>query len=123
MQPIQKRDLGQFGSAGGSLIPVRFEFTNATALTVAIAGTFNDWHPTTRAMHPVGNGLWLKEAYLAPGNYEYCLVVDGKFFPDLRANAYVPNPFGGMNSTFAVIDPTGTLGPPPGKIYCSPEML
>lgn len=117
MKQNQYRDQIHFGSGGGSLIPVRFEFTHATALMVAIAGTFNEWHPTTRAMHPAGNGLWLKEAYLPPGNYEYCLVVDGEFLPDLRAKNYVPNPFGGMNATFTVTDSAGTLPAPPDKIY------
>ena len=32
-----------------ALMPVHFEFTHLTAVTVCIAGTFNDWHPTTRA--------------------------------------------------------------------------
>ncbi|MGD0615657.1 MAG: hypothetical protein ABSA69_09485, partial [Verrucomicrobiota bacterium] len=48
-------------SAGLPLQPVRFEFTHPTAATVSVAGTFNDWHPTTKSMHPLGNGHWLKE--------------------------------------------------------------
>ena len=84
-------------SADSQLVPVRFEFTHPTATTVSVAGTFNDWHPTTKSMHPSGNGHWLKETALAPGTYEYCLVVDGHWILDPLAKDHVPNPFGGRN--------------------------
>jgi 1,4-alpha-glucan branching enzyme len=89
-------------SAGLQLVPVRFEFTHPTATTVCIAGTFNHWQPDTKSMHPLGNGHWLKETALAPGAYEYCLVVDGQWMPDPRAGETVPNPFGGRNSVLKV---------------------
>jgi len=87
---------------GPQLVPVRFEFTNSTAVTVCLAGTFNDWHPTGKAMHHSGNGHWLKETALAPGDYEYCLVVDGHWIPDPLAKDFVPNPFGGRNSLLKI---------------------
>lgn len=87
---------------GALRLPVRFELTDATAVTVSVAGTFNDWHPTTKSMHPSGNGHWLKETSLAPGIYEYCLVVDGQWMPDPQARESVPNPFGGRNSVLRV---------------------
>ena len=90
------------GSTGFQLQPVRFEFNHPTATTVAVAGTFNDWHPTTKSMHPIGSGHWLKETALAPGNYEYCLVVDGEWILDPLARETVPNPFGGRNSILKV---------------------
>ena len=86
------------------LKPVRFEFTHPTATAVSVAGTFNDWHPSTKSMHPSGNGHWLKETALAPGTYEYCLVVDGQWMPDPLATETVPNPFGGRNSILKVAD-------------------
>ena len=89
-------------SAGLQLQPVRFEFIHPTATTVAIAGTFNDWHPSTKSMHPIGSGHWLKETALAPGAYEYCFVVDGQWMPDPLASETVPNPFGGQNSILKV---------------------
>jgi 1,4-alpha-glucan branching enzyme len=89
-------------AAGPQLVPVRFEFTHPTAVTVSIAGTFNDWQPEAKPMHPIGNGRWLKETVLPPGNHEYCLVVDGQWMPDPLARESVPNPFGGMNSLLTV---------------------
>ena len=84
------------------LMPVRFEFTHPTAMTVCIAGTFNDWEPSSKPMHSSGVGNWWKETNLQPGNYEYCLVVDGQWIADPLAKDSVPNPFGGRNSVLTV---------------------
>jgi hypothetical protein len=81
---------------------VRIEFTHATATRIGIAGTFNDWRPGATEMVPVGDGRWLKELILAPGVYEYRLVVDGEWMPDPRASETAPNPFGEMNSVLKV---------------------
>ncbi|HEY5346531.1 MAG TPA: glycogen-binding domain-containing protein [Verrucomicrobiae bacterium] len=89
-------------AAGAQLVPVRFEFTHPTAKTVCIAGTFNQWQPEAKALHSSGAGNWWKETNLAPGTYEYCLIVDGEWMPDPLANDYVPNPFGGRNSVLKV---------------------
>ena len=84
------------------LVPVRFEFTNPKATTVCIAGTFNHWQPEAKTLHSSGVGNWWKETALAPGTYEYCLVVDGHWMPDPLAKDQVPNPFGGQNSVLKV---------------------
>ena len=89
-------------SDGPELQPVHFEFTNPTARDVCIAGTFNDWHPEAKPMHPLGAGRWQKETVLPPGTYEYCLVVDGRWLPDPLAKETVANPFGGKNSVLKV---------------------
>lgn len=83
-------------------MPVRFEYSHPTALTVSIAGTFNNWQPKTISTQTSGNGHWLEEAALAPGTYEYCLVVDGHWMPDPMAENSSPNPFGGNNSILKV---------------------
>ena len=88
--------------AGPQLVPVRFEFNHPTATTVCVAGTFNQWEPEAKTLHRSGNGHWLKETALAPGTYEYCLVVDGLWMPDPLAQETVPNPFGGRNSVLKV---------------------
>ncbi len=88
--------------AGSPLVAVHFEFTHPTARTVCVAGTFNNWHPTTKSMHSSGNGHWAKEAFLPPGDHEYCLVVDGQWMPDPLARETVANPFGGRNSVLKV---------------------
>src|ERR1700733_7354139 len=88
--------------AGLQLVNVIFEYTDATAKTVCLAGTFNHWRPEAKALHSSGAGNWWKETALAPGTYEYCLVVDGKWMPAPLAKESVPNPFGGRNSILHV---------------------
>ena len=87
---------------GTQRVTVRFEFTHPTASTVCVAGTFNDWQPEREILHSSGTGHWWKETALAPGTYEYCLVVDGKWMQDPLARETVPNPFGGRNSVLKV---------------------
>jgi 1,4-alpha-glucan branching enzyme len=87
---------------GLQLVPVRFEFTSPTAKTVCLAGTFNHWQPEAKTLHSTGAGIWWKETAMAPGTYEYCLVVDGKWMPDPLAKESVANPFGGRNSILHV---------------------
>lgn len=95
---------------GPHSLPVRFEFTDPNAGSVYIAGTFNNWQPNARPMHPVGNGRWIKETVLPIGTYEYCLVVDEEFCPDPLAPETVPNPFGGRASILKVVsEPEPTL--------------
>jgi len=77
---------------------VHFEFASPTALSVTIAGSFNEWQPNATPMIALGQGRWAKDLALPPGDYEYCLVVDGQWTPDPLATDYAPNPFGGVNS-------------------------
>ncbi len=87
---------------GPQLVPVRFDFTDATANSVCVAGTFNHWRPESKTLHASGIGHWYKDTALAPGTYEYCLIVDGHWMPDPKAKETVSNPFGGKNSVLRV---------------------
>jgi 1,4-alpha-glucan branching enzyme len=89
-------------NAGLKLVPVRFEYTDPTAKSVFLAGTFNHWQPEAKTLHSSGDGNWWKETSLAPGSYEYCLVVDGQWMTDPHAVESVANPFGGRNSILHV---------------------
>ena len=83
---------------------IHFEFTSPTAESVSIAGTFNGWRPNATPMVALGQGRWAKDLALPPGDYEYCLVVDGQWLPDPGVAKTVPNPFGGVNSIRRVGD-------------------
>ena len=93
---------------GAKRVPVHFEFTDPKATTVCIAGTFNHWQPEAKTLHSSGVGNWWKETSLAPGIYEYCLVVDGQWMPDPLTRESVPNSFGGRNSILRVAYFTGS---------------
>ena len=77
---------------------IHFEFASPSAESVAIAGTFNEWQPNATPMIALGQGRWAKDIALSPGDYEYCLVVDGQWMPDPLATKTACNPFGGLNS-------------------------
>ena len=47
---------------------------------------------------PMVSGETERMTALAPGTYEYCLVVDGQWISDPLAKETVANPFGGRNS-------------------------
>lgn len=81
---------------------VRIKFHHEKAKSVYIAGAFNDWRPEATPMISLGNGQWVKELTLAPGRYEYRLVVEGEWICDPKAPECVPNPFGGCNSVLIV---------------------
>jgi 1,4-alpha-glucan branching enzyme len=87
------------------VLPVHFEFSDAAAHSVAIAGTFNEWQPNSTPMIALRSGRWIKNLVLPPGTYEYCLVVDGKWMTDTRAKEAAPNPYGGLNSVVKVGNP------------------
>jgi 1,4-alpha-glucan branching enzyme len=102
IKPTMKHNHNDDNAPGTQLMPIRFEFTHPTAKTVCVAGTFNQWQPEAKTLHSSGVGHWWKETSLAPGTYEYCLVVDGHWMPDPLARESVPNPFGGRNSILKV---------------------
>jgi 1,4-alpha-glucan branching enzyme len=100
--PAMKHNHKPDNARSTQLVQVRFEFTHPTATTVCIAGTFNKWQPEAKTLHSTGVGHWWKDTALAPGTYEYCLVVDGQWMPDPLARETVSNPFGGRNSVLKV---------------------
>lgn len=84
---------------------VRFELFHRVAKRVCVAGSFNNWNPSATPLAPAGNGRWLRELWLPPGEYEYLFLVDGEWLFDPRAADYVPNVFGGMNAVIHVQQP------------------
>jgi len=82
--------------------PTRFEFESATAQSVYLVGSFNDWNPAATEMIPAGTGRWAKVLNLPADTHEYLFVVDGEWVEDPRATESVPNPFNRNNSVSRV---------------------
>jgi len=80
-----------------TLHPVLFDVHLGGAREVYLAGTFNDWHPTTLPMVDMGLGRWEKEILVPAGTYEYLFIADGRWLPDPECGETTPNPFGGVN--------------------------
>ncbi len=73
------------------------------AKAVFLAGEFNNWNPSGKAMKDDdGDGTWTAIVDLPPGRYEYKFVVDGQWLEDPKAKESAPNPFGGKNSVVVV---------------------
>jgi Glycogen recognition site of AMP-activated protein kinase len=75
---------------------------DAPAQSVCLAGTFNNWRPEATRMRQIDRDCWIADLSLVPGRYEYRLVVDGEWLPDLLAEEYAFNPFGGINSVLTI---------------------
>lgn len=54
----------------------------AQVATVAVAGSFNGWSKEANPMRADAKGVFRAKVSLAPGNYSYKLVVDGKWAID-----------------------------------------
>ena len=81
---------------------IHLEFSDSNAQQVSIAGTFNDWRPGVSKMTSNGDGKWQTDLLLAPGEYEYRLVVDGVWMSDPNGGEERPNGHGSANSVLRV---------------------
>lgn len=79
------------------------------ASEVFVAGTFNDWNPTSHPMEEESPGTWGVALDLAPGFYQYKFLIDGEWRcdpacdePFVELPRRVPNEFGTMNHVLVV---------------------
>jgi hypothetical protein len=91
-----------FESAPVVLVATPVTYIDQTARSVAVVGNFNDWDPTKNVLTLTGEGVWGGNIKLAPGRYEYQLVVDGKWIADPGAQHSAHSEFGGTNSVMIV---------------------
>ena len=80
---------------------VTFSFSSPDAKEVFVAGTFNNWDPRKDPFKKHSTG-WKAVKYLAPGTYEYLLVVDGVWVHDPSCTRRCGNPYGGENCILEV---------------------
>ena len=59
-------------------VKTHFEYVNASAKKVSLAGSFTKWKETGMARK---NGVWQADVYILPGSYRYHLTADGKKVP------------------------------------------
>lgn len=72
------------------------------ALSVRLAGDFNDWNPGRTPLVPMADGTFQVKLPLAPGRYRYRYVIDGRWVSD-PGNAHMErNPYGEMDSVVMV---------------------
>jgi len=81
---------------------VSFRLHAPHAREVAVAGSFNNWDPSARLLKREPDGNWTITFFLAPGKYEYRLVVDGIWTDDPSCTARCRNQYGGENCILEV---------------------
>jgi 1,4-alpha-glucan branching enzyme len=79
-----------------------FRLTAPGAAKVCVAGSFNQWDPSSMPLAPGSDGEWTLCAALKPGQHEYRFVVDGVWQEDPAAADSILNPFGERNSLLVV---------------------
>lgn len=80
---------------------VTLSFQSTDAKEIFVAGTFNDWNPRKDPFRKHSTG-WKAVKYLAPGMYEYRLVVDGIWVDDPSCKKHRPNQYGSENCILEV---------------------
>jgi 1,4-alpha-glucan branching enzyme len=72
------------------------------AKEVFLLGDFNNWDPQTAPMKKDGLGLWKMSMLLAPGRYEYKLLVDGQWRLDANNPNRALNALGTENNVLVI---------------------
>ena len=81
---------------------VTFSLENTDANEVFLMGDFNEWNPKTHPMKSNGNGTWVRDVKISPGEYEYKFLVDGQWKEDPQNEQLSPNCFGTYNNIINV---------------------
>lgn len=80
-----------------------FTYIDRHAKSVAVVGSFNDWDASANVLTQSSDSVWSTNIMLAPGRYEYQLVVDGKkWIADPAAQRSADSDFGAANSVMIV---------------------
>jgi hypothetical protein len=82
--------------------PVAITTRMPDARSVRVTGDFTKWSAEGIALEPAGGGEWKAVLKLAPGRYEYRLLVDGQWRDHPEAETRVQNPFGTQNGILTV---------------------
>ena len=77
---------------------VTFSLAAPAAKSVQLAGDFTNWQENALPMKfTKSSGIWKCTVLLAPGRYQYRLLVDGQWCDDPDCKVHQPNPHGGAN--------------------------
>ncbi len=81
---------------------VRLIFQHNIDGPVYVAGTFNNWNAQATPMHRIADGRWEATLDLAPGEYQFRYVANGRWFTDYAADGIERNSLGEYNSVLVV---------------------
>jgi hypothetical protein len=81
-------------------VPLRVRAEGAKE--VVLTGDFTQWAKDKVRLTPAAGGEWTTSLELAPGEYQYRLIVDGEWRDHAEAAQRVPNSFGTQNCVLVV---------------------
>ena len=81
-------------------VPLRVRAEGARE--VVLTGDFTQWAKDKVRLTPASGGEWITSLELAPGEYQYRLIVDGEWRDHAEAAQRVPNSFGTQNCVLVV---------------------
>ncbi len=81
-------------------IPLRVKVPGAKE--VVLTGDFTQWAKDKVRLSPASGGEWITVLELAPGEYQYRLIVDGEWRDHSEAARKIGNPFGTQNAVLTV---------------------
>jgi hypothetical protein len=85
-----------------ALVRISLQFDLPEAVSVNIAGSFNDWNPVSLPMERKTDGRWECAPDLPAGRHEFRLVIDGVWSDVPNASETVENAFGSRNAVLIV---------------------
>ncbi|HVE42753.1 MAG TPA: glycogen-binding domain-containing protein [Planctomycetota bacterium] len=72
------------------------------AREVVLTGEFTQWAKDKIRLTAAAGGEWTTQLELAPGEYQYRLIVDGEWRDHAEAARRVPNTFGTQNCVLVI---------------------
>lgn len=81
---------------------VEFVYSGASAKSVSVAGSFNDWNASKNPLSADKKGVWRLLLPLPAGVHQYKFVVDGQWARDASNPADTDDGLGGKNSVVEV---------------------
>ncbi|PKN02109.1 MAG: hypothetical protein CVU77_01425 [Elusimicrobia bacterium HGW-Elusimicrobia-1] len=81
---------------------IEFVYENASAKSVAVAGSFNNWSASSHRLEKDKSGIWKTSVPLGKGKYQYKFVVDGEWKEDPSNSQNSEDGLGGKNSVIEV---------------------
>jgi hypothetical protein len=89
-------------SVASALKKVALRIRAEGAKEVVVTGDFTQWAKDKVRLTPAAGGEWTTQLELAPGEYQYRLIVDGEWRDHPEATRRVANSFGTQNCVLTV---------------------
>ena len=89
-------------SAASALKKIPLRIRAVGAKEVVLTGDFTQWAKDKVRLTPAAAGEWITMLELAPGEYQYRLIVDGEWRDHPEATRRVANSFGTQNCVLTV---------------------